>query len=63
MDQLIVGLNIAADLPSPRVMKSHLPVWYKYIDKQSAKIIVVMRNVKDCLVSYQPSFASQGKYF
>ena len=50
----VVGLDMAADLPSPRVMKSHLPVRYfqKCIDKQSAKIIVVMRNVKDCLVSY-----------
>ena len=50
----VCGLDLAADLPSPHVMKSHLPVRYfqKCIDKQSAKIIVVMRNVKDCLVSY-----------
>ena len=50
----VSGLDMAADLPSPRMMKSHLPVRYfhKCIDKQSAKIIVVMRNVKDCLVSY-----------
>ncbi|XP_015976272.2 sulfotransferase 1C1 [Rousettus aegyptiacus] len=51
---LTSGLDLANKMPSPRTMKSHLPVnmippsfW-----KKNSKIIYVARNAKDILVSY-----------
>ncbi|KAK2493940.1 hypothetical protein MC885_009317 [Smutsia gigantea] len=48
------GLELAQKMPSPRTLKTHLPVqlvppsfW-----KENVKIIYVARNAKDCLVSY-----------
>ncbi|EPY87066.1 sulfotransferase 1C1-like protein [Camelus ferus] len=48
------GLDLANKMPSPRTLKTHLPVqmlppsfW-----KENSKIIYVARNAKDCLVSY-----------
>ncbi|XP_074048765.1 sulfotransferase 1C3 isoform X1 [Macrotis lagotis] len=48
------GLDLAIKMPSPRTLKTHLPVqmlppsfW-----TQNSKIIYVARNAKDCLVSY-----------
>ncbi|KAM8941862.1 sulfotransferase 1C1-like [Lycaon pictus] len=48
------GLELAKKMPSPRTMKTHLPVqllppsfW-----KENSKIIYVARNAKDSLVSY-----------
>ncbi|XP_073868620.1 sulfotransferase 1C1 [Macaca fascicularis] len=48
------SLDLANKMPSPRTLKTHLPVqmlppsfW-----KENSKIIYVARNAKDCLVSY-----------
>ncbi|XP_037662931.1 sulfotransferase 1C3-like [Choloepus didactylus] len=48
------GLEKAIEMPSPRMLKTHLPshlippsVW-----KQNCKVIYVARNAKDCLVPY-----------
>ncbi|XP_004478467.1 sulfotransferase 1C3-like [Dasypus novemcinctus] len=47
-------VDIAIEMPSPRILKTHLPshlippsIW-----KQKCKVICVARNAKDCLVSY-----------
>ena len=41
-------------MESPRLFKSHLPVWFmeESIKRKQAKCIVIMRNPKDMLVSY-----------
>ena len=41
-------------MESPRLFKSHLPVWFfeNEIAKHNSKCIVIMRNPKDMLVSY-----------
>ncbi|XP_036611094.1 sulfotransferase 1C1-like [Trichosurus vulpecula] len=51
---LLPGLDLAMKMPSPRTLKTHLPVqllppsfW-----KQNTKIIYVARNAKDSVVSY-----------
>ncbi|XP_006873105.1 PREDICTED: sulfotransferase 1C1-like [Chrysochloris asiatica] len=48
------GLDQANKMPSPRTLKTHLPVQLvpPSIWKENAKIIYVARNAKDCLVSY-----------
>ena len=50
----ISGLDMVSKLPPPRIMKTHLPshFYQKQLADSKAKFIVVMRNVKDSLVSY-----------
>ena len=47
-------LDLVENMPSPRTMKTHLEVkFYKRaLEQRKTKFIVVMRNVKDSLVSY-----------
>ncbi|KAM4697363.1 sulfotransferase 1C1-like [Rhinophrynus dorsalis] len=49
-----LGLDVAEKMPSPRIIKTHLPVqlvppsfWEK-----NTKVVYVARNAKDCMVSY-----------
>ena len=48
------GLDLIESSPPPHLMKSHLYAHFfqKQIDARKAKFIVIMRNVKDNLVSY-----------
>ncbi|XP_058038583.1 sulfotransferase 1C2-like [Ahaetulla prasina] len=48
------GFELALAMPSPRTLKSHLPVQLLSTSfwKQNCKIIYVARNPKDCAVSY-----------
>ena len=53
MDWMIESVEFAANLPSPRVIKSHLPFEFlppKLLD--TCKVIYVGRNPKDTCVSY-----------
>merc|ERR1719319_171183 len=53
MDWMIDSVEFAANLPSPRVIKSHLPFEFlppKLLD--TCKVIYVGRNPKDTCVSY-----------
>ena len=47
-------LDLVENMPSPRTMKTHLEVkFYKRaLEQRKTKFIIVMRNVKDSLVSY-----------
>ena len=49
-----LGIDILEKRTPPRIMKTHLPVqfWKKQIDDGKPKVIVVMRNGKDNLVSF-----------
>lgn len=46
----------AEDLPSPRLLKSHLPasLLSKELWQKRSKVIYVARNAKDCAASFQP---------
>merc|ERR1712126_60582 len=48
------SLNIAETMESPRLLKTHLPpdFFQKPLGNTQAKFVVVMRNIKDNLVSY-----------
>nr|XP_020835166.1 sulfotransferase 1C1 [Phascolarctos cinereus] len=48
------GLDLAIKMPSPRTLKTHLPVQMlpPFFWEQNSKIIYIARNAKDCLVSY-----------
>ncbi|WAR18001.1 ST1C2-like protein [Mya arenaria] len=49
-----VGLDLANSMPSPRVIKSHLPVklMSRQIKTRHCKTVVLFRNPKDLFVSY-----------
>ena len=48
------GIDVVERMPSPRIFKSHLPVWSleKKIMETQCKAIYIARNPKDTLVSY-----------
>jgi len=48
------SLNLAEGMESPRLLKTHLPpdFFEKPLENTQAKFVVVMRNLKDNLVSY-----------
>ena len=48
-----LGIDILEKRTPPRVMKTHLPVrfWKKQLNEGKPKVIVVMRNAKDNIVS------------
>ncbi|XP_042333093.1 sulfotransferase 1C2-like isoform X2 [Sceloporus undulatus] len=50
----LFGLELAEAMPSPRLLKTHLPVQLlpPSIWQHNCKIIYLARNIKDCAVSY-----------
>ena len=59
LDDLLVlesclGIDILEKRTPPRIMKTHLPVqfWKKQLDEGKPKVIVMMRNAKDNIVSF-----------
>lgn len=57
-----VGLDLVDTLPSPRVIKSHLPVnlMPRQTREKNCKILVLFRNPKDILVSYYHFYRSSS---
>ncbi|XP_073492134.1 sulfotransferase 1C4-like [Aquarana catesbeiana] len=48
------GVEAAANMPSPRLLKTHMPIKLlppSFLEKNT-KVIYVARNAKDCMVSY-----------
>ena len=57
-------MKLADDLPRPRQMKTHLQykIFEETIPKYKPKVIVVMRNLKDNLVSYYHFYRAFSSY-
>ncbi len=54
MPGLPIGLDTVMERPSPRLIKTHLyfNFFAKSLNNAKSKFIVVLRDPKDCLVSY-----------
>lgn len=48
------NIDLTGSMPSPRILKSHLPIkyWKDRIEAVKPKVVVIMRNPKDTMVSY-----------
>ncbi|XP_052765611.1 sulfotransferase 1C4-like [Mya arenaria] len=59
-----VGLDLANQMPSPRVIKSHLPVKLipRQIKSRDCKTIVLFRNPKDLCVSYYHFYRASSSF-
>jgi hypothetical protein len=61
---MLESVNLADNLPSPRVIKTHLPFEMlppKLLD--TCKVVFVSRNPKDCCVSYYHHINDMGYKF
>ncbi|XP_074651382.1 sulfotransferase 1C2-like [Tubulanus polymorphus] len=59
-----IGLDLAAQTPRPRVMKTHLPVRLAptQLWTEKAKMLVLFRNPKDVCVSYYHFYKSSSSF-
>ncbi|KAH9491790.1 Sulfotransferase 1C4 [Bulinus truncatus] len=59
-----VGLDIAGSSPSPRVIKTHLPLKLapREIIEKKPKIVILFRNPKDVCVSYYNFYKSSSSF-
>ena len=57
------GLKILENMPSPRLMKTHLRKdFFEQPLRQNNKIVVVLRNVKDTIVSYYHFYQHRDEF-